>query len=435
MESKYVKVGLCVILSAMLISCAAVPTAKNPFFKYSFYAADYAPKVDSFLVILDASSSMAEECKGQVKLNLAKGFLSAMNQSIPDIKLNGALRNFGPCPLLYSEQKNLVYGFAKYKTEDFDKALKKVKYANGYSPLATAIDAGKEDLKSVQGKIAVIIVSDGKDMGSAPVKAAESMKRQYGDRLCIYTVLVGVDPAGEKLLKQVAKKGKCGFSVRADSFTGKVDMGNFVEKVFLTRVLDSDGDGVSDAFDRCPNTPTGVKVDKKGCPLDSDGDGVYDYKDRCPDTPKGVKVDEKGCPLDSDGDGVYDYKDSCPGTPAGAKVDAAGCWVLKGVRFDTAKSDIKPRYFPILDEVVAVMKKNPNLKVEIQGHTDNRGTQKYNQKLSEDRARSVLQYLVKAGIARSRLAYAGYGFAKPVASNSTSPGRAHNRRVNLNPIR
>ena len=90
-------------------------------------------------------------------------------------------------------------------------------------------------------------------------------------------------------------------------------------------VLDSDGDGVPDNLDQCPNTPKGVKVDAVGCPLDSDGDGVPDYLDQCPNTPKGVKVDAKGCPLDSDGDGVPDYLDKCPGTPAGAKVDANGC--------------------------------------------------------------------------------------------------------------
>jgi len=79
--------------------------------------------------------------------------------------------------------------------------------------------------------------------------------------------------------------------------------------------LDSDGDGVNDDLDQCPNTPKGAPVDKDGCPLDSDGDGVFDYLDQCPNTPKGAPVDKDGCPLDSDGDGVFDYLDKCPGTP------------------------------------------------------------------------------------------------------------------------
>lgn len=89
--------------------------------------------------------------------------------------------------------------------------------------------------------------------------------------------------------------------------------------------LDSDKDGVTDNLDKCPGTPSGVKVDKDGCPLDSDGDGVADYLDKCPNTPAGVKVGADGCPLDSDGDGVPDNKDKCPGTPAGVKVDVNGC--------------------------------------------------------------------------------------------------------------
>ena len=93
---------------------------------------------------------------------------------------------------------------------------------------------------------------------------------------------------------------------------------------FLTE-FDSDGDGVIDSKDACPDTPQGVKVDEFGCPLDSDKDGVPDFQDRCPSTPPNVKVDSKGCPLDSDKDGVPDFTDICPDTPAGVKVDDLGC--------------------------------------------------------------------------------------------------------------
>jgi outer membrane protein OmpA-like peptidoglycan-associated protein len=94
---------------------------------------------------------------------------------------------------------------------------------------------------------------------------------------------------------------------------------------YFGRSSDSDGDGVSDSRDMCPNTPPGVKVDEDGCPLDSDGDRVPDYLDKCSDTPAGVKVDADGCPLDFDRDGVPDYLDKCSNTPAGVKVDENGC--------------------------------------------------------------------------------------------------------------
>jgi len=198
--------------------------------------------------------------------------------------------------------------------------------------------------------------------------------------------------------------------------------------------LDSDGDGVYDDKDQCPDTPKGVTVDSVGCPLDTDGDGVYDYLDKCPDTPKGVKVDSVGCPLDTDGDGVYDYIDQCPDTPTGATVDERGCWVLKGVYFDTNKWNIKPQYSPILDEVVIVLRENAYLKVEIQGHTDSQGSAKYNQNLSENRAKSVMDYLIKEGIGSNRLTDRGYGLTKPAFPNNSPENMAKNRRVELKPF-
>ena len=174
--------------------------------------------------------------------------------------------------------------------------------------------------------------------------------------------------------------------------------------------------------------------DEKTQRKDSDNDGVYDDMDKCPDTPHGVAVDSTGCPLDSDRDGVYDYKDKCPGTPVGVKVDSKGCWVIKGVHFDTAKWDIKPEFYPILDEVVTVLANKPDLKLEIEGHTDNRGTLTFNQKLSENRAKAIMEYFIKEGINPKRLSAKGFGPSQPIDANDTSEGRAKNRRVELQPI-
>jgi len=242
--------------------------------------------------------------------------------------------------------------------------------------------------------------------------------------------------------------------------------------------LDSDKDGVPDYLDKCPGTPAGVKVDKDGCPLDSDKDGVPDYLDKCPGTPAGVKVDKDGCPLqDSDKDGVTDDLDKCPGTPAGVKVDKDGCpapppppvlqlqevraeapaaaavvtseqkkeaasaavvakeMFEKGratikVEFDFNKADIKPAFDKEIQKFADVMKNNPDLKVVIEGHTDNVGGKDFNEKLSAQRANSVKSYLTKKfGIAESRLTAKGYGMAKPIDNNTTKAGRQKNRRV------
>jgi OOP family OmpA-OmpF porin len=197
---------------------------------------------------------------------------------------------------------------------------------------------------------------------------------------------------------------------------------------------DSDGDGVLDANDQCPDTPRGVAVDAVGCALDTDGDGVPDYRDRCPGTPSGAAVDEKGCPLDSDGDGVPDYMDRCPRTPRGATVNEVGCWVCKDVQFALNQWRIEAEYHPNLDEAVQCMQHHPEIKVEIQGHTDSTGTKAYNQVLSEKRAQAVMEYFVSKGIARERLTAVGYGLSRPIASNKTKEGRAKNRRVQLKPI-
>jgi outer membrane protein OmpA-like peptidoglycan-associated protein len=107
--------------------------------------------------------------------------------------------------------------------------------------------------------------------------------------------------------------------------TGAIDRETMAQLLQHQPGKDSDGDGVMDGRDKCPNTPRGAIVDKVGCPLDSDGDGVWDGLDQCPDTPRGWPVDMKGCPLDTDGDGVADGKDKCPNTPKACTVNADGC--------------------------------------------------------------------------------------------------------------
>lgn len=216
--------------------------------------------------------------------------------------------------------------------------------------------------------------------------------------------------------------------------------------------LDSDGDGVFDGIDRCPDTPRGATVDASGCPRDSDGDGVFDGIDRCPDTPRGAKVDANGCPLDSDGDGVFDGIDRCPDTPRGTEVDATGCprpeparaaplfpderrsLVLEGVNFAYDKAELTTESHAVLDQVAASLRDWPEVRVEIGGHTDSRGSDAYNQRLSQARAEAVRAYLQSKGVADSRMNARGYGEGKPIASNETEAGRAQNRRVELTRI-
>lgn len=221
-------------------------------------------------------------------------------------------------------------------------------------------------------------------------------------------------------------------------------MGGAVASVFLcgkpaasaqVQVADSDGDGVSDNGDACPNTPAGVQVDERGCPRDDDGDGVANYNDQCPSTPRGVAVDSKGCPLDDDNDGVANNMDECPATPRGVKVDGKGCpeagetiLVMHNIKFafDSAEIDASSR--ASLDQAVQLVKQQ-NVRLDIVGYTDSTGPAAYNLALSKRRAEAVRSYLIAAGVDAARLTASGKGEDSPVASNETRDGRAMNRRV------
>lgn len=216
---------------------------------------------------------------------------------------------------------------------------------------------------------------------------------------------------------------------------------------------DTDKDGLPDDIDLCPTEPEDNKPPNPsdGCPglPDRDGDGIPDAKDQCPDEPEDFdKVDDRdGCPEDDpDKDGIADAQDACPKEPGDKNADAAknGCpnfirrisgsneiQILKKVEFATGKSTILQQSYPILDEVIRLLKVNPDIKLlSIEGHTDNRGSDELNEKLSADRAKAVLDYLVsKGGIEASRLASAGFGPQRPIADNATNDGRQRNRRV------
>lgn len=181
---------------------------------------------------------------------------------------------------------------------------------------------------------------------------------------------------------------------------------------------DEDGDGVTDDKDRCPGTPAGVPVDKVGCPLDSDGDGVTDDKDRCPGTMMGARVDQYGCEV------------SAKPAPKPKPVVSKAPMVLKGVNFEFDSAILTPHAKSILDDVANTLKAAKQ-DVVIAGHTDSRGSDVYNQNLSERRAKSVVEYLVSRGVPRSSMTAVGYGEARPIDTNDTSAGRAANRRVEL----
>lgn len=317
----------------------------------------FIKKVDNFMIIFDPSASMSEEyCNGVTKFNFAKNIAGCLNRTIPDFELKGALRTFG-APVYTA----IDYGIEVFLREDLAHALKGIKSADGTSPLDFAIRAAGKDWDSEKGKIALIIISDGVDMDIDPVLAAEEIKKQYGENICIYTILIGKNHKGRNILSQVAEAGECGFMVDGVDLAPQAGMEDFVRKIFLA----------------CP------EVDEP-------------------------EVDEKEC-----------HKLIIPAN----------------VLFDFDKSIVKQEGYQVLNEIAEILKMDPSLSLEIHGHTDYMGTEKYNDVLSNNRAKAGKQYLADKGIESHRISVMGFGELQPVSTNQTDNGRTLNRRIEFRFVR
>jgi outer membrane protein OmpA-like peptidoglycan-associated protein len=213
---------------------------------------------------------------------------------------------------------------------------------------------------------------------------------------------------------------------------------------------DSDRDGVPDAADRCPSEPEDRDgtLDADGCrDWDDDEDGLEDDSDRCPKQAEDWDgfQDDDGCPdPDNDADGVLDERDDCP-LQAGAAAQA-GCArteypgvtifekelrLTMPVEFEGRTATIRSVSFAALDSLVLVLQERVNITIEIAAHTDSQGDAASNLQITQDQANAVATYLIEHGITAPRLTARGYGDTRPIESNSTSRGRAINRRLEL----
>lgn len=200
---------------------------------------------------------------------------------------------------------------------------------------------------------------------------------------------------------------------------------------------DTDGDGIADPQDECP-TVAGLPA-LNGCP-DADGDGITDADDECPN--EAGPAENNGCPWeDQDNDGVLDKDDECIDVPG--LVENNGCpeptvevieelnEYSRTILFDLNKATIRQESEETLQAIADIMMEYPNTVFHIGGHTDSTGSETYNEKLSRERAESVREFLIGAGIPATRLTAEGYGEARPIASNNTAKGRQENRRVEI----
>jgi len=326
----------------------------------------YVQKVDAALFILDASETMLEAYQDTQKLSIAQNLLLRMNTSISGLKLETGLNVFGP----KRGGNKVVYGMQAHDPAKFAAAVKAVA-GEGLTPIAAPLTESIATLKNSKGRIAVILLSDGLNTEKdSPVQAAAALKKAYGDRICIYTILIGNSPEGKAMMEEIAKAGGCGFATTAGDLAAGIKLAEYLEKVFLEKAKPA------------PAAPVPVPA-----------------------------------PVPA---------------PAPAPAPAPERIVLRGINFDFDKAVIKPEFVPVLDTAADVLKSRPEVKVQVEGHTCSIGTDAYNQKLSERRAKSVRDYLIKKGVKADNLTPVGYGESRPMADNKTRSGRQMNRRVEFN---
>jgi len=332
--------------------------------------------VNDFIVIIDASGSKYLPYSGKVKLRIAKDIVRRLNQNTPDRQLFGGLRRYGYEAGAWSVPTALIYGMTDYSRPAFGSSIETVRWAGGKSPMALSINKASDDFQQAKGHyLALVIVSDGRIYQGDPLEATRRIKQRYGDRLCIYTALVGDLPFGRDLLKRAADIGECGYMITSDALESPDTMRDWADDIFHRG--------------------------QKAKPLPP------------PPPPRVVRAEPP-------------RRDPCK------ELDEALRLV---VQFDLNKWKIKSEFYDPLNRIAELMAECTHAEVEIHGHTCNIWTEKYNMKLSHMRATEVMKYLVKRGVVSSRLRVAGHGFETPAATNRTEHGRESNRRATFKRLR
>lgn len=349
----------------------------------------YTQKTQTLFALVDTFSTINDIYDSanvfESKFTVQKQVLNQINKTIPEgITLHSGLRSFGYGECVGDRYTGLLQDIIPHERYTFQHSIDKASCASGRSllgaPLTTAIDTASTDLDKAIGNIALLIVSDGYNMSFRAKHAAEDLKEKFANRLCIYTVWIGNEDEieGQKFLKALSTLSKCGESVTYNDVASSKPMGRFVEDIIYKK----------SALEKVPLALR-----------------------------------------DTDKDSVFDNNDLCPGTPVGAPVNQYGCWTINGLEFDYDKANIRKDSESLLDASVQILKDNPYLNIQIEGHTDNRGSDNYNLLLSDRRAASVKQYLIQNGINPTRLSSIGMGESTPITSNTTDEGRQLNRRV------
>jgi OOP family OmpA-OmpF porin len=335
--------------------------------------------VDHSITIVDTSGSISR----REQYPSEKALVQSLVASAPSGKYESGAIAFGGT-------RREVHTLAPFDRSAMASYAGDLTYLSEGTPLDQAFNEAGAELKGKSDHAAITVVSDGlpTDVVGREVPqqkvldAAAAAAKGYNGQVCIHTVQVGNDAAGAAFLEKLSKTTGCGSHRSASSLNTAAAIQSFQRGVYIGAA------------------PVARAVDG-----DDDGDGVLNSKDRCPNTPKLVKVDERGC------------------------------WASRDVYFETNSAEIDPKSKELLRTLgVAVLKANPDLRVRVDGHTDARGSDAYNLKLSERRAASVRNFFIAEGIEPGRLESRGFGESQPAAPNDTPENMQLNRRVEFTPL-
>ena len=335
--------------------------------------------VDHSITIVDTSGSISrrEQYPGE------KALVQSLVSSMPNGKYEAGAISFGGV-------EREVHPLGSFDRAGLASYSNDLSYLSEGTPLDQALAEAGVALKGKGDNAAITVISDGlpTDVVGRPIdesrvlEAAKSAAKGYQGKLCIHTVQIGDDADGAKFLQDLAKATGCGSHRSASSLNTAAALQGFQRSVYFAAA------------------PVARAVDG-----DDDEDGVLNSKDRCPNTPKLVRVDDRGC------------------------------WASRDVYFETNSAVIDDDSKELLRTLgVAVLKANPDLRVRVDGHTDARGSDAYNQSLSERRAAAVRQFFIEEGIEPGRLESRGFGESQPAAPNDTAENLRLNRRVEFTPL-
>ncbi|MCF8107180.1 MAG: OmpA family protein [Desulfohalobiaceae bacterium] len=338
----------------------------------SAFAKQYRPRVDNFLFLYDATSSMDENYQKSPnkKAALAIEAMQDINQDIPRIDIQSGLFLVSPSFDTYQQMMSYDSNAFEFAIDQFPLPARHI---GPQTPLAEGLAELEPVLDRLSGSTALILFSDGgENRGGSPVDVLRELYGQYD--VCMHFVSYAQQDEELEIINGMRALSDCSQHITGEAVQDDRARADFVRKILYRTVKDSDGDGVPDHLDKCPDTPKDLVVDKDGCPK-----------------AKRITLD---------------------------------------IKFDFDKAVVKPQYHDELEKVAEVLKRRPKVDVVIEGHTDSIGSNAYNQKLSQRRAASVKDYLVeKMDISAERLSTVGYGETRPVAGNETAAGRQKNRRV------